>query len=236
MNQLITFDEAAGYLKNSPLLAPRPNIPKIRALCKHITQALKQLDCPQSMIHGWAGLVMDPTIYTLMKVAAFVMPPAPGNLPVYQQFATVQMIKMADHVWENARIFFLSYVNISHACFQMLNELVLGHFKVSNNPNLLGWNPRMSVQLILAQLKLSYGKLMPTILWNNNKLFTADFLPTKAPKMLFHRIEQCQEVVIVAENLYTQTQLVSNMMHLLLKSGIFLMCKFEDWEAVPNKK
>jgi hypothetical protein len=191
MNQLITFDEAVRFHKNPSSLAPRPNFPKIGALRKHIKQALKQLDCPQSIIYGWAGLAMDLTIYALIKVAALVMPLNPSNVPVYPQFATVQMIKMAGHIWENARNYFLSYVYISHACFCMFDKLVSDHFKVSNIPNLLGWNPTMSIQLILAQLELSYGKPMPSILWNNNKLFTLDFSPNKTPEMLFHRIKQC---------------------------------------------
>jgi hypothetical protein len=44
------YKEVMGFLKNPPLLAPRPDFTKIHALCKHIAQALKQLDCPQSLI------------------------------------------------------------------------------------------------------------------------------------------------------------------------------------------
>jgi hypothetical protein len=44
MNQLITYNEAAGFLKNPPAMLLRPNFAKIRALRKHITQMLKQLD------------------------------------------------------------------------------------------------------------------------------------------------------------------------------------------------
>jgi hypothetical protein len=134
-------------------------------------------------------LSTDPTIYALIEVAAFLMPPNPGNVPVYAQFATVQMIKTADQVWENVRNYYLSYISISCACFCMLDKLVPDHFKVSNNPDLLGWNPTMSIQLILAQLDLLYCKPMPTILCNNNKLFTMDFSLNKAPVMLFHQIE-----------------------------------------------
>jgi hypothetical protein len=93
------------------------------------------------MTYGWAGLAIDPPIYALIKVAAFVTPPDPGNVPVYPQFTTIQIMKTANHAWENARNHYLSYVNISRACFKMLNKLVPDHFKVSNNPNLLGLEP-----------------------------------------------------------------------------------------------
>jgi hypothetical protein len=40
----------------------------------------------------------------------------------------------------------------------MLDKLVRDKYKVSNNPNLLGWNSTMSIQLILVQLETLYGK------------------------------------------------------------------------------
>jgi hypothetical protein len=95
----------------------------------------------------------------------------------------------------------------------------------------------MSIQLILvvAQLEMSYGKPGNQLMWNNDKLFWADFLPNNAPESLFYRVEQCQEVVIIMHNWYTPTQLILNTVHLLLPSGIFPMKEFEDWETTPNK-
>ncbi len=46
MDSLITYNEAAEFLKNPPSLAPRPDFTKMRALRKHIVKALKQLLCP----------------------------------------------------------------------------------------------------------------------------------------------------------------------------------------------
>jgi hypothetical protein len=136
--KLITFDEVVGFLKNPPLLLQRLDILKICALCKHLTQELKQLDCPQSLIYGWAGLAMDPTMYNLIETFVFTMPPDPGNFPTYPQFATIQNIKTADCMWKNARNYYLFYISISHKCFRMLNELAPDHFKMSNDPALLG--------------------------------------------------------------------------------------------------
>jgi hypothetical protein len=52
MDAIINYDEAAGFLKNPPWLEPRPNFTNIRALQKHILQALAQLSCPQSATGG----------------------------------------------------------------------------------------------------------------------------------------------------------------------------------------
>ncbi len=64
MNAVIKYDEAVGYLKKKPSLEPRPDFNNIRALKKHVINALSQIFCPQSAIHGWAGLAMDPATYT----------------------------------------------------------------------------------------------------------------------------------------------------------------------------
>jgi hypothetical protein len=198
-------------------------------------QALKQLDCPQSLIYGWAGSAMHPTMYSLIKTHQFVQPLNPGASPPYAQFTTPQAIKMCKCLWENARNYYLSYINISRVCFWMLDKLVRGKYKVSSNPNLLGWDPTMSIQLILVQLENSYGKPTANIIWNNNVLFTTNFNPLDVPEMLFHQIKQCQEVAIIGATPYMSAQLVNNTMHLLLKSGNFPTREFESWDAIQNK-
>jgi hypothetical protein len=75
MTQLIIFDEAAGFLKNPPSVMLCPDFAKIRAIQTHITKALKQLDFPQSLIHGWLGLAMDLMAYTLIELSPFITPP-----------------------------------------------------------------------------------------------------------------------------------------------------------------
>jgi hypothetical protein len=42
MDSLITYDEVAEFLKNPPLLSPRPDFSKMRALRRHMVKALKQ--------------------------------------------------------------------------------------------------------------------------------------------------------------------------------------------------
>jgi hypothetical protein len=83
MDAVINYDEAAGFLKNHPLLEPRPNFTNICALQKHIVQVLAQLSCPQSAIHGWSGLAMDPATYLLLEGAAFTIPPNPGPTAIF---------------------------------------------------------------------------------------------------------------------------------------------------------
>jgi hypothetical protein len=56
-----------------------------------------------------------------------------------------------------------------------------------------------------------------------------------APELLFRCVEQGQEVAIIVDTPFTGVQLISTTILLLLKSGIFPMCEFEDWEAVQNK-
>jgi hypothetical protein len=89
MDAVIDYDEAAGFFKNPPSLEPRPNFTNIPALQKHIVQALAQLSCPQSTIHGWSGLAMDPTTYHFLEGMAFTIPPGPGPTAIFPNGAAV---------------------------------------------------------------------------------------------------------------------------------------------------
>jgi hypothetical protein len=64
----------------------------------------------------------------------------------------------------------LTLISAEHI-FCMLDKNIINHFKILNDPNLIGWNPKMSIQLILAQLEASYGKQGDQLIWNNDKLF-----------------------------------------------------------------
>jgi hypothetical protein len=104
MDHLITYKEAAGFLKNPPMLEPCLGCAKVRALHKHVVMALKQLVCPQSAIHGWSGLVMDPVMHALIKpIMPFVPFADPGNFPVYNNFTTEAASKMTDQQTIQAR-------------------------------------------------------------------------------------------------------------------------------------
>jgi hypothetical protein len=117
MDQLITIEEAVEFLKNPPSVSPRPDFAKVRTLRKHIIKALKQLECPQSLAHGWTGLVMDPALYILLEPNAFVLPASPGATAIYPQFAAPAQMNMIDNVFARNKNYYLSYMNINRACF-----------------------------------------------------------------------------------------------------------------------
>jgi hypothetical protein len=131
MNQLISYNEATGVLRTPSFPAiTRPDFTTVRALRKHFNIALAKLECPQSLIYGWAGLAMDPKMYSLIKINPFVAPPDPGPTAVYNAgFQTPQQMKMTEQIWENDKIYFLSYGNIYRACFRLIDELVRPEFK-----------------------------------------------------------------------------------------------------------
>ena len=112
MDHTITFDEIAGFLKNPPTLLPRPDFVKIRALRKHMVRALKQLTCPQSVIHRWSSLILALMVYALLEPNPFQDPTDPGAVAVYMQFATQSMIKIADAIFTRVQNEWSSYRNI----------------------------------------------------------------------------------------------------------------------------
>jgi hypothetical protein len=95
MDTLITFTKVKFFLKNPPSLALHPDFTCLRALHRHMIDKLKQLSCPQNAIHGWAGLVMHPTMYALIEMVAFQIPDNPGNVPTLPAFAALVQIKIA---------------------------------------------------------------------------------------------------------------------------------------------
>jgi hypothetical protein len=194
-----------------------------------------QLVFPQSQIHGWAGLAMEPNMCALLKAVPFAIPINPGDTPIYTQFATPSHMKMADTIFLHNKNYYLSYKNINCACFKMLDENLQPQYKVSNVTTMTGWNATMSVQSILKQLEGSYSKPDMMTIHQNNLLFQSPFLPSEAPEMLFYRIEQCQEIQMIAEDPYTPKQIISNSVRLLMASGIFPLKEFDTWEVLPIK-
>ena len=84
MNQLITYDEAATVLRAPafPKMA-RPDFMSVRALRKHLNDALAKIECPQSRVYGWTGLAMDAAMYAMIENAPFSIPIDPGPTPTY---------------------------------------------------------------------------------------------------------------------------------------------------------
>jgi hypothetical protein len=111
------------------------------------------------------------TLYQLLESIAFVRPVSPGDTPVYPAFAPPVAIKSINNVFKRSRRYYLLYMNINQACFQMLDKTVPNRYKVLNNPNLTGWNSPMSICSINNQLRKNYGMSNPMVLFNNNTLF-----------------------------------------------------------------
>jgi hypothetical protein len=181
MDSIVTFNKVAGFLCNSPPVAPHPDFAKLRALRQHIVKALKQLKRPQSFIHGWSGLTMTPAMYALLKHNPFVLPGDPGPAPVYTPFATPAAIKMIDAAFEQDKKYFLTYKNINCECFWMLKDLFPNQYMVSNTSALNGWNAMMLIQVILNQLEDLYGKPLAVTLFANDDCSRALSLQPRPP-------------------------------------------------------
>jgi hypothetical protein len=212
MDQLITIEEVAEFLKNPPSVSPRLDVVKVWALRKHIIKALKQLECPQSQVHGWSGLVMDLALYILLEPNAFVIPISPGPTAIYPEFVTPAQMKMINNVFGRNKNYYLS-------------KTVPDWYKVLNNPNLTGWNVSMA----------NYCMPDAMVLFNNDTLFQSPFPPTEAPEMLFYCTEQCQVIQMIGQDPYSPTHIINLVVSLLMQSGIFPIKEFETWAAVPNK-
>jgi hypothetical protein len=235
MDAIIDYNEAAVFLKNPPLLEPRPDYANVCALRKHVIKALSQLFCPQSTIHGWSGPAINPATYFLLEGTAFVIPIDPGATEVYPQWAAPTTVKMADATFLQDKNYSLLYKNIARACFRMFDTNIVAQLKISNTLSLTGWNSMMSVNVILEQLQDSYGKPNMMTLFNNGTLFQSPMTPTNSHEMLFYCIKQCQEIQCIGKLPYSNNQIIANAVRILFQANIFPLKEFNTWEALATK-
>jgi hypothetical protein len=178
---------------------------------------------------------MGTGLYTLIEPNPFNILINPGATPVYQNFVPPAMMKMVDYAFEQNKNYFLSFTNINRACFRMLDDTVPNQFKVSNQPNLTGWNASMSIQDILTQLETLYSKPTPMALHNNDILFRSAMATTDAPEMLFYRIEQCQEIVTLVGDPYTPMPIMNTVVRILMQAQVLPSKEFNTWEQTGVK-
>jgi predicted nucleic-acid-binding Zn-ribbon protein len=143
--------------------------------------------------------------------------------------------KNIDNIFDRQQNYYLSYVNINRATFRMLDETIDDRYKVSNTPNLTGWNSSMSIREIIVHLTTNYGVPDAMVMHNNDLLFRSPFPATEAPEMLFHRLEQCQEVQTIGQDPSLATHIMNVAVRILMQSGMFQPKEFETWAAMPNK-
>jgi hypothetical protein len=147
MDPTITYDEVAALVGvNIPTLEPCPNFERIRMLRWHLEHALQCLLCPQSVQHGWKGMMMARELYSLLTNIPFRLPTNPGAAAVYvRAVVTGQPVDntplsrteqaLIDTLFDCRKHYFLSMQNIKRACFTALDASINDAFKVSNDPN-----------------------------------------------------------------------------------------------------
>jgi hypothetical protein len=94
--------------------------------------------------------------------------PKAGVTAIHPKWAAPTQVKMINATFLHDKNYFLSYKNISRACFCMFDANITVQFKVSNTPALTGWNSTMSINKILAQLQDLYGKPNMMTLFHND--------------------------------------------------------------------
>jgi hypothetical protein len=180
---------------------------------------------------------MDPAAYLLLEGTAFTIPVDPGATATFPAGAAVahHVMKTTQARFDRAKNYFLSYKNVTRACFRMLDANVSEKFKVSNNPALTGWNSTMSIIDILNQLQVSYGKPNMMTLYTNDTLFRSPMAAGDSPEVLFYRLEQCQEIQRIGNLPYSDEQIITNAVRILIQANIFPLKEFDTWETVTPK-
>ena len=243
MDATITYDEVYALVgANVPSLEPRPNFDRIRKLRRHFENALQRFPCPQSVQHGWKGMVMSQNMYALLTATPFRIPTTPGDTPTYirailagEPTDTTPLTRTEqatiDSTFARRKHYFLSMQNIERACFTALDSSVNDAFKLSNLAGVRGWHAGMTTVMILDQLSSVYGKPTSAALEANDTLFRSPYSAADAPEVLFRRIEDCAEIATLGDNPYTDKQLIHMAVRHLLTTGLYIRA-FEDWDLI----
>jgi hypothetical protein len=189
-------------------------------------------------------MVMARELYSLLTNIPFRLPTNPGAAAVYVwAIVTGQPVNNAplsrteqasiDTLFNRRKHYFLSMQNIERACFTALDSSINDAFKVSNDPTVQGWHAGMRVIDILDQLSIIYGQPTPAALEANDHIFRSPTSAADAPEVLFRRIEECAEKALLGQNPYTDKQLITNTIRLLLTTGLYIRA-FEDWDQLAE--
>ena len=146
----------------------------------------------------------------------------PSDIPRAAQSSMGAQFKRVKNYYE-------LYLNVRWAAFNVLDNNIDDAFKVSNDSMLVGWNPSMEPQEMFNKIMSTYGKPTPAALLQNDTLFRSTYSPNNAPKVLFRRIEDCQEEHILGEDPYTAQQLLNNAVRLLLQCRLYTR-DFDNWD------
>jgi hypothetical protein len=155
MDATITYHEVAAVIgTNIPLLEPHPSFEHIQNLRRHSKCALQCIPCPQSIQHGWRGVVMAHALYTLLTVNMFRLPTNSGDAAIY-----IRPILLGKTIntslltrTEQASIFtcfncqkhyYLLMQNIEPVCLTSLNSSINNTFKISSITNSCDWHAGM---------------------------------------------------------------------------------------------
>jgi hypothetical protein len=89
----------------------------------------------------------------------------------------------------------------------------------------------MQVINILDQHSRIYDQPTMAILETNNTVFCSPYPDADAPEVLFRHIKKCAKTALLGHNPYTDWQLVTNAICLLLTTGLYTQ-PFEDWDRL----
>jgi len=189
-------------------------------------------------------MVMARELYSLLANVPFRLPTNPGVAAVYVRArVTGQPVDNTplsrteqasiDTLFNRRKHYFLSMQNIKCACFTALDASINDAFKVSNDPNVRGWHAGMRVIDILDQLSSTYGQPTPSALEANDHNFQSPTSAAGAPEVLFRHIKECAEKALLGQNPYTDKQLITNTIRLLLTTGLYIRA-FEDWDQLAE--
>ena len=170
--------------------------------------------------HGHLGLLLTPQQYALISPIPYIQPLYPPA-PIYPQFLTQQQLTVITNGYKKALQIFHTVENVERALIQQIIEAIdETHLKAIKN--------RITGQLtgsiidIITYLRMVYGRISPAQhIQLETEIQNLAYDPTTPIDTIFNAIEDLAEYADMANNEYSENQLISKAYNIINHTRVF---------------
>lgn len=179
---------------------------------------------------GHVGITVSPTIYATLSATPFNAPTTP-TAPVLTGMTGPQ-IAAANRAFDKAKTEFAEHNLLQNALKRMLIAAIDPIYLKAINQPYVGLGNRTILEL-LDHLYLTYAKITPTDLKENDARMNAPYDPNQPFEFLIEQIQNAIDYAAHAGTPYSPEQTLATAYDLVFKTGMFSN-DLRDWRRKPT--
>eukprot|EP00978_Attheya_sp_CCMP212_P027416 scaffold91780_cov26-Attheya_sp.AAC.1 len=155
-----SLEAVSALLANIPKINGRPTFSSLWRLSQSLNIALRGMDHPDYLDHGWTEYMLTIEEYALVSTTPFVPPQDVGNIYVMPQTAITDRDQQAAKAqWDYLKEMHDSFKNIKTALKTMFERVIEASFHTSGNAALMSTGfGTMTPPEIMTRMRRFYGK------------------------------------------------------------------------------